>query len=123
MAFETEFQFELPKGYIDDDGNLHRHGIMRLATAADEILPMKDPRVQQNPSYLSVILFSRVIKKLGDLKTIDTYLIERLFTSDLAYLQDFYQRINQMDAPSYTAVCPECGNEFQTSINFLPIGQ
>jgi hypothetical protein len=123
MAFETEFPFELPKGYIDEDGGLHRRGIMRLATAADEILPMKDPRVQQNPSYLSIILFSRVIKKLGDLKTIDTYVVEKLFTGDLAYLQDFYQRINQMDTPSYTTVCPECGHEFQTPVNFLLTGQ
>jgi len=123
MAFETEFNFELPKGYIDDNGILHRRGVMRLATAADEILPMRDPRVQQNPSYLTIVLFSRVISKLGDLKTVDTITIEKLFTSDLAYLQDFYQRINQMDVPVYKTACPECGHEFETPINFLITGQ
>ena len=123
MAFETEFHFELPKGYIDDNGILHRRGVMRLATAADEILPMRDPRVQQNPSYLTIVLFSRVITKLGELRTIDTYTIEKLFTSDLAFLQDFYQRINQMDVPAYKATCPECGHEFDTPVNFLLAGQ
>jgi hypothetical protein len=119
MAFQTEFEFELPRGYIDDSGNLHRRGIMRLATAADEILPMRDPRVQQNPGYLTIILLTRVITKLGDLKAIDTKVIEKLFTTDLAFLQDFYQRINEMEAPRIKAVCPKCDHEFDTEINFL----
>src|SRR3990172_12351183 len=95
MAFQTEFEFALPKGYVDEEGNLHKKGVMRLATAADEILPMKDPRVQSNPAYLTVILLSRVITKLGDLQTINTKTIENLFASDLSFLQDFYRRINE----------------------------
>ena len=95
---QTEFDFMLPKGYVDANGDLHRAGKMRLATAADEILPLRDPRVQQNPSYLSIILLSRVITKLGTLPAVNNKVIEDLFTMDLAYLQDMYQRIKASDA-------------------------
>ena len=113
MTFQTEFEFTLPKGYVDGEGNLHKKGIMRLATAADEILPLKDPRVQGNPAYLTVILLSRVIIKLGDLPVIDTKVIENLFASDLAYLQDFYSRINDSGSSSLRASCPKCGHNFE----------
>ena len=118
MAFRTEFDFTLPRGYVDADGNLHREGTMRLATAADEILPMRDPRVQQNPSYLTVILLSRVITKLGHLKAIDTKVIENLFTADLAYLQDFYRRINEIESPRIKATCPKCDHKFEVEVDF-----
>lgn len=117
MAFQTEFEFTLPKGYVDENGNLHRSGVMRLATAADEILPMKDPRVQQNPAYLTVILLSRVITKLGDVPAVNTRIIEGIFSSDLAYLQDFYQRINETGMPVIKAVCPKCGHEFEVEVS------
>ncbi|MDQ2085382.1 phage tail assembly protein [Herbivorax sp. ANBcel31] len=123
MAFQTEYNFELPKGYIDENGNLHKKGVMRLATAADEILPMKDPRVQSNPGYLTIILLSRVIDKLGDIKGIDTKTVEKLFTTDLAYLQDLYQRINQMENPSYKTACPKCGHNYEAPVNFLEAGE
>lgn len=119
MAFQTEYNFELPKGYVDNDGNLHKRGVMRLATAADEILPQKDPRVQSNPSYLTVVLLARVITKLGELRAVDTKTIENLFTSDFAYLQDLYNRINQLDTPTYDAVCPHCGNKFGLQVDFF----
>lgn len=119
MAFQTEYEFELPKGYVDANGDIQKRGIMRLATAADEILPMRDPRVQQNPGYLTIILLSRVITKLGDMKTITNKVIESLFTSDLAYLQDLYQRINMSEMPTYPAVCPKCGHEFEAPMDFL----
>jgi len=121
MAFQTEYDFVLPKGFVDTNGDLHKNGTMRLATAADEILPMRDPRVQQNPGYLTIILLSRVITKLGNLKSISNKVIENLFTSDLAYLQDFYQRINMSDIPTYPAVCPKCGHEFEAPMDFLSI--
>ena len=113
MVFQTEFEFTLPKGYVDNEGNLHKKGIMRLATAADEISPLKDPRVQANPAYLTVILLSRVIVKLGDLPVIDTKVIENLFASDLAHLQDFYSRINDSGSSSLRASCPKCGHIFE----------
>lgn len=119
MPFQTEYEFTLPRGYVDRDGNLHKKGVMRLATAADEILPLRDPRVQQNPSYLSVILLSRVITKLGDLRHIDTRVIEGLFTVDLSYLQEFYSRINQLDNPNYEINCPNCSHNFEIPLDFL----
>jgi hypothetical protein len=113
MLFQTEYEFTLPKGYVDEHGGLHRKGVMRLATAADEIHPMKDPRVQQNPAYLTVILLSRVITKLGDLQSINPAVIEALFSSDLAHLQEFYNRINADGTSGVRAVCPKCGQEFE----------
>lgn len=93
-AFQTEVEFDLPKGYVDSDGVLHRHGVMRLATAADEILPMRDPRVQENEAYLPVIVLARVIVSLGSLKDIHTGVIEGLYASDLAFLEDLYAQFN-----------------------------
>jgi hypothetical protein len=116
---ETEFEFELPKGYVDKNGDLHKRGTMRLATAADEILPLRDPRVQQNSSYLTIILLSRVITKLGTLSSINTRIIEGLFTMDLAYLQDLYQRINMSELPTYKVVCPHCNQELEVPLDFL----
>lgn len=96
-SFLTEVDFELPKGYLDDTGALQRRGTMRLATAADEILPLRDPRVQQNEAYLAVIVLSRVITKLGSLSDVNPSVIEGLFASDLAYLEQLYERFNAGD--------------------------
>ena len=95
---------------------------MRMASAGDEILPMRDPRVQQNPGYLSIILLARVVTGLGTLPAVDTRVIEGLFTADLAYLQDLYQKINTMEAPSYKGICPHCGQEIDVPINFMEAG-
>ena len=116
---ETEFEFELPKGYVDQNGTVHKRGTMRLATAADEILPLRDQRVQQNPGYLTIVLLSRVITRLGTLSVINTRIIEGLFTMDLAYLQDLYQRINMSDMPTYKVVCPHCNQEVEVPLDFL----
>lgn len=97
MNLQTEYEFVLPKGYIDKDGNLHREGTMRLANAKDEISPLADPRVQRNQAYLIIILLSRVITRLGGVRDINPSVIESLFTADLRYLQDFYNRINGGD--------------------------
>ena len=102
-GFQTEIEFELPKGYVDDDGVLHRGGAMRLATAADEILPLRDPRVQQNEAYLTVIVLSRVVTRLGSVAEVHTGVIERLFAADLAYLQRLYERFNAVDEPEEAA--------------------
>lgn len=95
--FQTEFEFTLPCGYLDEDGTLHRDGTMRRATAADEILPLKDPRVQKNEAYLIVILLSRVITRLGGVPAINPKVVENLFATDLAFLQNLYNRINRLD--------------------------
>lgn len=122
MAFQTEYEFVLPRGYLDSTGALHREGMMRLATAADEILPLKDPRVQQNHGYLTVILMSRVITRLGSLPAVDTRVVENLYTADLAYLQDLYDKINGMEAPVYKTVCPHCEREIEAPVNFMSAG-
>lgn len=119
MAFQTEVEFTLPRGYMDGDGNLHREGIMRLATAADEIGPLKDPRVQSNPAYLTVIVLSRVITKLGELPDVNPRIIENLYASDVSYLQSLYQQINSDGGAAVKVVCPQCEHEFDAGVNGL----
>lgn len=113
---QTEFEFTLPQGYADDDGSLHKDGVMRLATAADEILPLKDPRVRSNSAYLTIILLSRVVTKLGTIDNVSPHVIENLFVSDLAYLQDLYERVNERGADAVETVCPDCGEEFEVEV-------
>ncbi|MFZ4660029.1 MAG: phage tail assembly protein [Caldilineaceae bacterium] len=115
--FQTEYEFALPKGYVDSEGTLHRHGIMRLSTAADEILPLKDGRVQSNPAYLVIILLSRVLMRLGTVELITPKVIEGLFTADLNYLQTFYNQINGGDTVTTTVICPHCERQ-----HALPVG-
>lgn len=119
MAFQTEFKFTLPKGFVDKDGVLHREGIMRLATAKDEIAPLQDYRVQANRAYLVIILLSRVIVKLGTLDHVRPDHIEGLFSSDLAYLQDFYRKVNEEGSAMLPAKCPSCGHEFEVDMGGL----
>jgi len=114
---QTEFEFTLPIGYQDGDGTLHRDGTMRLATAADEILPLKDQRVQTNQAYLIVILLSRVITRLGAVESINPKVIEGLYAADLAYLQEFYNQINRSGKASVPAACPRCAAEFELELN------
>jgi hypothetical protein len=111
LGFHTEVQFELPKGYVDEAGTLHRRGVMRLATAADEILPLRDPRVQQNEAYLAVIVLARVIVRLGQLPEVHTEIIEGLFASDLAYLQRLYEELNSLDDGDTTASATAKSND------------
>ncbi len=94
---QTEFEFTLPKGYLDADGNLHRKGVMRLARAMDEIVPMRDPRVKSNPAYATVLILTRVITRLGALEEVTPAVIEELFACDLNYLQKFYRQINELE--------------------------
>ena len=112
MAFRTEFPFRLPKGFVDESGTAHRDGVMRLATARDEIAPLQDYRVQANRAYLVIVLLSRVITKLGTLDRIDIETVENLFSTDLAYLQEFYRKINEEGAPTIHMACPKCEHEF-----------
>ncbi|MCZ7398862.1 MAG: phage tail assembly protein [Candidatus Methanoperedens sp.] len=116
---QTEHDFTLPMGYVDEAGTLHRDGKMRLATAADEILPMKDPRVQNNPAYLTVILLSRVVTSLGSLKMVNPRIIEGLFAGDFAYLQEMYTRINQNGSNVIKTVCPKCEHKFDVEVQSL----
>jgi hypothetical protein len=110
--FETEFEFTLPCGYVDDTGALHRDGVMRRATAADEILPLGDPRVAKNPAYLLVILLTRVVTRLGSVPAVNPKIIEKLYSADVAYLQNLYNTMNRLDEARVT--CPQCQHSFQT---------
>ncbi|WP_437569816.1 MULTISPECIES: phage tail assembly protein [unclassified Sorangium] len=111
-VFATERDFTLPFGYQDSTGTLHREGTMRLATALDEIVPHKDPRVQQNPAYLVIILLSRVITRLGDVSQVTPKVIEGLYAADLAHLQALYNDLNRLDEGAAVR-CPSCEHEFR----------
>ncbi|MEW6231996.1 MAG: phage tail assembly protein [Chloroflexota bacterium] len=110
---QTEFEFTLPIGYLDSDGEPHKDGVMRLATAMDEIAPLRDPRVKANQAYLSIILLSRVITRLGELQDINTGVVEGLFSADLAYLQEFYRQINENASALLPVTCPQCNHTFE----------
>ncbi|MDY6785137.1 MAG: phage tail assembly protein [Cyanobacteriota bacterium] len=112
----TEFKFTLPKGLVDSDGNLHHHGIIRLTTAKDELFVQRDDRAREIPGYGFLILLSRVITHLGDISSITPELLENLFTIDLAYLREFYNRINQQGSAMIPARCPQCSHQFKTEL-------
>jgi hypothetical protein len=109
---QTEFEFTLPRGYVDAQGNLHRRGTMRLATALDEIEPLQDLRVRANEAYLSILLLSRVITRLGEIQQISPSIIEGLFSADMAYLQELYMQVNDSGTRFIETQCPGCGKHF-----------
>lgn len=115
-AMRTEFAFELPRGFVSADGTVHRRGVMRLATARDELLPLYDARVQENPAFTTVVLLGRVITSLGSLGAIDGSVIENMFASDVAFLQDFYRRINAEGHTRIAVTCPECSHRFTADL-------
>jgi hypothetical protein len=116
MTLQTEFEFTLPVGYVDQDGVVHKHGVMRLATAMDEVAPLRDLRTRSNQAYLAIILLSRVIVKLGSLPAINTSVIENLFVADLAYLQALYRRINEEGKSTLALTCPECQANYEVDL-------
>lgn len=120
MSLQTEFDFVLPRGFIDPQGQVHRQGRMRLATALDEIDSMQDPRAQANEAYLPVVLLSRVVVQLGDLPGVTTQVIERLFASDMAYLEDVYMRLNTQENIHLGVACPHCSAKFEVQV--APLG-
>lgn len=109
---QTEFEFTLPCGYVDEQGNLHRQGVMRRATAIDEVEPLNSPRVRSNEAYLSILLLSRVITRLGGLPEVGPAVVERLFATDFIYLQNLYAQINASEAELIETQCPTCGTRF-----------
>jgi hypothetical protein len=115
-VLQTEYDFLLPRGFVGQDGKVHRTGRMRLATAMDEIDAMQDPRVQTNEAYLPVVLLSQVVIRLGDLNAITPQVIEKLFASDMAYLEDVYLRLNSQDTVVMGAACPHCGGRFDIQV-------
>lgn len=116
-GLRTEYPFVLPRGFVDEQGALHRAGVMRLATARDELTTQTDPRVQKNPAYLTVLLLERTITRLGTVSEVDTFVVENLFASDLAFLQDLYRRINQQGHTEVDVACPSCGQQYVVDIS------
>ncbi|MFG2159960.1 hypothetical protein [Streptomyces olivaceus] len=123
QQLRTEFPFELPRGYVDDSGTVHRDGVMRLSTARDELIPLRDVRVQENPAYLSVVLLGRVITRLGTLAMVHDGVVENMFASDLAFLQDFYRQINAEGHTRAAVECPHCSEPFEVELGGSRLGE
>ncbi|WP_392892812.1 hypothetical protein [Streptomyces sp. LN699] len=123
QSLRTEFPFELPRGYVDDAGTVHRDGVMRLSTARDELVPLRDVRVQENPAYLSVVLLGRVIVRLGTLSMVHDGIVENMFASDLAFLQDFYRQINAEGHTRAAVQCPHCSEPFEVELGGSRLGE
>ncbi|WP_406093867.1 hypothetical protein [Streptomyces sp. NBC_01013] len=119
----TEFEFELPRGYVDDEGQVHRSGSMRLATARDELRPQIDLRVKENPAYLSVVLLSQVITRLGTITDVHAGVVERMYATDVAFLQDFYRRINSEGHTHAAVTCPLCHGSFEVDLSGERLGE
>ncbi|MFC8507749.1 hypothetical protein ACFU3J_03265 [Streptomyces sp. NPDC057411] len=122
-GLRTDFEFELPRGYVDEDGTLHRHGAMRLATARDELRPQIDLRVKENPAYLSVVLLSQVITRLGTLTDVHAGIVERMYATDVAFLQDFYRRVNSEGHTRAAVTCPHCEGGFEVDLSGGRLGE
>ncbi|MET9667692.1 hypothetical protein ABZY19_20200 [Streptomyces sp. NPDC006475] len=123
QRLRTEFPFELPRGYVDGTGTVHRDGVMRLATARDELIPLRDVRVQENPAYLSVVLLGRVITGLGTLPSVHDGVVENMFASDLAFLQDFYRQVNAEGHTRAAVQCPHCSEPFEVELGGSRLGE
>ncbi|XVV35843.1 hypothetical protein ACQPXT_18905 [Streptomyces sp. CA-100214] len=123
QQLRTEFPFELPRGYVDESGTVHRDGVMRLSTARDELIPLRDVRVQENPAYLSVVLLGRVITRLGTLSMVHDGIVENMFASDLAFLQDFYRQINAEGHTRAAVECPHCSEPFEVELGGSRLGE
>ena len=119
----TEFPFELPRGYVDGSGNIHRSGVMRLATGRDELVPLRDDRVRENPAYLSVVLLARVVTRLGTIDDIHAGIIENMFATDVAFLQDLYRRVNQEGHTRAGVTCPACEHTFAVDVAGSRLGE
>jgi hypothetical protein len=123
QQLRTEFPFQLPRGYVDEQGVVHRDGTMRLSTARDELIPLRDVRVQENPAFLSVVLLGRVITRLGTLPMIHDGIVENMFASDLAFLQDFYRQINAEGHTQAAVQCPHCSEPFEVELGGSRLGE
>ncbi|MFE9970827.1 hypothetical protein ACFYRD_08735 [Streptomyces hirsutus] len=122
-GLRTEFEFELPRGYVDEAGTVHRHGAMRLATARDELRPQIDLRVKENPAYLSVVLLSQVITRIGSITDVHTGVVERMYATDVAFLQDFYRRVNSEGHTRAAVTCPHCEGGFEVDLSGGRLGE
>jgi hypothetical protein len=119
----TEFPFVLPRGYVDGNGTVHRDGVMRLATARDELVPLRDDRVRENSAYLTVVLLARVITRIGSISDVHAGIVENLFAADLAFLQDLYRRVNTEGHTRASVTCPACAHRFAVDVSGGRLGE
>ena len=119
----TEFTFTLPRGYVDGQGTVHREGIMRLATARDEIEPLRDAAVRQNEAYLAVLLLARVVTRIGEVTEITPELVEGLYAADFDHLQRLYERLNTDGEAVGAVTCPHCAQAFEVDLTDIEDGQ
>ena len=119
----TEFAFVLPRGYVDGAGAVHREGVMRLATARDELIPLRDDRVRENSAYLTVVLLARVITRIGTITDIHAGIVDNLFAADLAFLQDLYRRVNTEGHTRAAVSCPSCSHRFAVDVSGGRLGE
>jgi len=119
----TEIPFTLPRGLVDDAGELHREGTMRLATARDEIEPLRDPEVRRNEAYLSVLLLARTVTRIGEITEITPELIEDLYAADFDHLQRLYERVNTDGESVGVVSCPECAHDFEVDLTEIEDGR
>ena len=120
---KTEYAFTLPKGYVDASGEVHREGTMRLATARDEIEPLRDVEVRQNEAYLTVLLLARVVTKLGDVTDVTPEVVEALYAADFDHLQRLYERINTDGEAVGSVTCPNCSQAFEVDLTEIEDGR
>ena len=119
----TEFTFLLPRGFVDSAGTVHREGVMRLATARDELIPLRDDRVRENSAYLTVVLLARVITRIGTITDVHAGIVENLFAADLAFLQDLYRRVNTEGHTRASVTCPACAHRFAVDVSGGRLGE
>jgi len=119
----TEIEFTLPRGYVDANGNLHREGTMRLATARDEIEPLREVEVRQNQAYLSVLLLARTITRIGEVTEITPELVEDMYAADFDHLQRLYERVNSDGEAVGVVSCPACAHRFEIDLTEIEDGR
>ena len=119
----TEFTFTLPRGYVDGQGTVHREGTMRLATARDEIEPLRDAAVRQNEAYLAVLLLARVVTRIGEVTEITPELVETLYAADFDHLQRLYERLNTDGEAVGAVTCPHCAQAFEVDLMDIEDGR
>jgi hypothetical protein len=120
---KSEYAFTLPRGLVDSEGNVHREGTMRLATARDEIEPLRSAEVRQNEAYLSVLLLARTVTRIGGFTEISPDLVENLFAADFDHLQRLYERINANGEAVGVVACPACANQFEVDLTDIEDGR
>lgn len=120
---KTEYAFTLPRGFVDAHGAVHRDGTMRLATARDEIEPLRDAAVRQNEAYVTVLLLARVVTRIGDIRNVTPELIEQLYAADFDHLQRLYERLNTNGEVVGSVTCPECSHEFEIDLSQVEDGR